>query len=219
MSRMFRIVGWVKTRDAVAEIREIFDFVTDHDNGQSRGREFLQQAEKILARMHIETIGRLIENEHLRLGRHRAREEDALLLSTGQCCETFGREMRDAETFHHRASLSGLSAHPPEAPPRGDGEKCSVKPAHRPAQIDRPILREVTDAQVGRSLDRPAQRSQQSAHTANEGGLAGPVWPENTERLSCAKLKLIDAHDLALAVAEDRTANVNEHWRAPASRG
>src|SRR5690349_8298318 len=105
MRGMFRIVCRVESRDAVAKARQVYDLVRDHHDGQSSGGEFLQQSEQILARMDVQSVGRLIEDQHLRLGRHRPGEKNALLLSARKCCEALGREMKYAEPLHHLLSL------------------------------------------------------------------------------------------------------------------
>ena len=111
----------VHHHDAVGELERLFLVVGDEHAGQvDLGVQPAQPAAQLLAHLGVERAERLVEQQHLRLDRQRARQRDALPLAAGELRRDSGRRgSRAAPASSSSLTRRRISASAAAAPRRG----------------------------------------------------------------------------------------------------
>ena len=158
----------------------------DHDR-DAAGVERAQHLRELELRVAIDACGRLVEDQQLRVGCERARDQDALLLAAGQLTDASARELCHADAFERTNGLPAFFAcESAEAALRGTAGEDDLQNRRRQTRRDDRALRDVADAlaraRVGRrplEQQRPAaRRLQQTERDLQQRGLARAVGAE-----------------------------------------
>ena len=171
--------------DTVGERRRVLEVVRDEEGRQRElAQQIVQLRPHLPARVRIERRHRLVEEEHSRFPRERARERDALALTPRQLGRLRPREMLDAAA----ARAAG-----PRATAEGDVlldvqmRKERVLLEH---EADRALLRSAVDAAFGIEPDSSPQaivasrRPSEPRDRAQHGRLAGAGRADERDRLA-----------------------------------
>src|SRR5215210_121368 len=92
----------VEEMDAALGMPGVARIVRYHANRRASRVQFLEQVHHRLAALRIEVAGGLVRQEDNRLASHRARDSDALLLTTGELARQVFGSMRHADPFERR---------------------------------------------------------------------------------------------------------------------
>src|SRR4051812_2462445 len=181
--------------DAAREPKHQLDVVLDEQNGDVL-RQAGDGAEQLGAFLARHAGGGLIEQQHLRPGRQRQRDFEKPLLAVGELPRLPRADRTERQLFEHRIGLVDRCAIIRGRPPPGACDLLALadRQGHR---LERGQVREqavdlegadeaATDALFGpergdvlaAEQDLTAVGSQHAGHQVDQGGLAGPVRPD-----------------------------------------
>ena len=152
--------------DLVGERGGVLEVVRHEQDGDLEpGEQLVQLGADRRLRVRVERGERLVEQQHLRVARERARERDALALAAGELARARGREVRDPE------ALEVLVGRVPPA--------YSMFCAHGQVREERVVLEDETrpaGARAAGAMPRSAS-NQTSSSTAIRPGLRASTSP------------------------------------------
>ena len=128
----------VHDRDAVGDVADEREVVRDEEVGQPEvALQRLEQVDDLRADRHVERRDRLVEHDHLRVERERAREADALPLAAGElvreAVRVLGAEADGAQ------QLVDAAAALPSLVQAVDAQRLGDDLAHRHARVQRRV--------------------------------------------------------------------------------
>ena len=183
----------------------------DEDGDAAVGQLANHFLEQRFARDHVETQGRIVENDQVRRHGQRQRERDLLFLSLRQRAEAVGQ--RHAERAHTRLERRLVPARVEAAAEAGQPSHRHLRrrvrllgdhahPLHQRAAPGPGVVAEQTE----RPLVRPALPEQ----TANQRRLAGAVAPEQRVDRAAIHVQRDVVHGDAAAVADGDVVNFQD---------
>src|SRR5262249_4339136 len=155
------------------------------ENGDALAREVVDHLPELAARVRIDTRGRLVEQQQLRLVRHAGGERQPLLPAAGERAGQLVLAALEAEALDDRL---GARRQRPDAVHAADEFEVL---AHRQVLVEAEALRHVADAPLdlgglradveAEALARAGIRREQAAEHADRRRLAAAVGPEEAE--------------------------------------
>src|SRR5688500_8823235 len=209
-------------RDAFDVVRHLVQRMAHHQHGEVGALvQLAHEAENLGRRDEIHPGGRLIEHEDVRLADEGARDEDPLLLATGERVELLVREVADADVIERIASevtvCPGRATQ--EADPVVASHDDDVDDLERKAVVDRIALRNVAEPHVRRRGDRPLLRFERPQDRPENGRLARAVRPHESQKVARGDVERDVAQHHVTPVPERRVVEADErrHRTAAAS--
>ena len=172
--------------DAVGERRRVLEVVRDEERRQTKlAQELLELRTHRPACVRVERGHGLVEEEHARVARERAREGDALPLAARELAGSRASEVTDPEPFEQLVgavaapegdvSLDGqvreegvLLEHEPDRPPLGP-------------QVDPPLA---VEPSLAVALDPPARGPDETGNRPQHRRLSGSRGADERDRLA-----------------------------------
>ena len=220
--RRDHLVGWP---GGGVPVRHVHDAVHDAEQGvhvvrRQQHRDLLlagqlaEHRDDLLFTAQVKVGERLVEQEQLRPGDQRVRDQHALLLAAGQLTDPrVGVTLRpygSQRLLYEFAALPGREAEPELVPVQA--ERHHVAGAQRHVGVDNQLLRHVADRGLVLVVQRdavhqnpPARRLKQAEDDAKQGGLAGPVRADDPGELASPERERDVAEHLTAAEAHADT--------------
>jgi hypothetical protein len=157
--------------------------VTREQGGHALGAESLQQRDHGLALLRIETVERLVQNQHLRLVHERLGDLDALTHALGEALHVALGDIRQIHGRQRGACRAGGILDTPQAstgldhPARGEAAPEPIAIRHDP---DRPACRTAASRIEAVDPHRTLVRAGKARGKADGRGLAGAVVSEQS---------------------------------------
>ena len=146
-------------------------------DGQDRAVEVVERALQHLDRGDVEVVGRLVEDEEVRLGQHQPGDLEAALLAAAQLADR-GEGVLVAEQEPLQDADRPLLADRPQR--RHELER---RPVGRQRLL---LLGVVAEHDAGADLERAAVERLLAGHRPQQGGLAAAVRPDDPDPLAVA---------------------------------
>ena len=211
--------------------RQILEVMHGDDHGHTAPHQPREQALRRGALPRIEAGERLIEQQHARAARERARDEGAPQLPIGQFARTAPRCRRQTEEPEPAscgaAILGGGRLAQPDA--RVPSARHQVQQAHIHGVIGLQLGRHVADVAFPRLDRRPGGKSAALEATAvrgrqiavqqlEEAGFAGAIVAEHRPMLAFAHLPVHAGEHAPIADVQIRTDDAQQHCTAAPRR-
>src|SRR5687768_11396443 len=200
-------------RDALDVVRDLVQRVTDHEHRQPIAVvKLAHEPEDLRRRDEVHSVRRLVEHENVRLTHERAGDERPLFLTAGQIRQRIVREVRDPDVVER------LDGTPAVVVAGTASESDTVVPPHhhdiddleREVVVDLVALRNVAEAQRRRTRNGAGKRLERAEQRAKDGGLAGPVRPDETEKVAFRDVERDIRKHHATPVPERRVVESHE---------
>ena len=161
------------------------EVVGGQDDRQPVAVQVAEEVEDLVAGPEIDTRGRLVHQQQLRSTEQCPGDEHSLLLASGQLANVPVGKRGDLETLQDRVDLGPLAAAAPRPhASAGAGHEDALADRHREVPVDGLDLRDVADAQAGRSVDGAGARPYGAQERPQQGRLPRPRGADDPGELT-----------------------------------